>query len=321
MMPKTILAFGEVLWDLLPRGEQIGGAPFNFIFRVSNLGDRGVMVSRLGQDERGDRAAERIAELALDLRHIQRDGERPTGTVPVTFDENRQPTFIITADVAFDHIEPMEALLAAAGEADCVCFGTLIQRCGRSRETLHRVLDAAGEAVKLLDINLRKDCYTRETVAESLARADVLKLNDAEAADLDKMLPLGASGDLHAAAAALCERFDLRAVVVTLGERGALAVAADGQAAYSPGYVVELVDPVGSGDAFTAGFVHKYLRGATLDECCGYGNALGALVATQEGATAPLTAQEIETFLAGDPERNAAPERLTTEPQSTQREG
>lgn len=319
-MPKTILAFGEVLWDLLPTGEQLGGAPFNFAYRVSNLGDRGVMASRLGCDERGDRAAERIVGLGLDLTHIQRGGERPTGTVPVTFDENRQPTFIITPDVAFDYIEPTEALLAAAGEADCVCFGTLIQRAAKSREALHRVLDAAGDAVKLLDINLRKDCYTRETVADSLARADVLKLNDAEACELDETLGLRAGGDLRRTAAALGERFALRAVVVTLGPRGALAVAADGQAAYSPGYVVELVDPVGAGDAFTAGFVHKYLRGATLDECCDYGNALGGLVAMQEGATAPLTTDDVEAFLAGEHERNAAPGPLTTEPQRTQRE-
>jgi fructokinase len=294
-MPKTILAFGEVLWDLLPTGPQLGGAPFNFVYRADGLGDAGVMVSRLGRDDLGRHAMERIIALGIDPARIQWDDDHPTGTVKVSFDEQKRPDFVIIPGVAYEHIETTDALLAAAAAADCICFGTLIQRAPTSAATLGRVLAAAAGAVKLLDINLRKDCYTRETIVRSLGAADVLKLSDEEAAALADMLSLEAGG-VDAVAVQLVRRYALACCVVTLGERGALAASGDGQVAYVPGYEVEPADSLGSGDAFAAGFIHKYLRREPPAECCRFGNALGAIVATQEGATAPVDAGELARF-------------------------
>jgi fructokinase len=299
---KTILAFGETLWDVFPKGAKLGGAPLNFVYRADSLGDRGLIASRLGTDELGERAFAQIEQLGLDTAHLQRDAAHATGTVPVTVDEAGNPDFTILPDVAYDYIEATDAMLAAAREADCVCFGTLVQRAPVSRESLGKVLDAAAGAMKLLDINLRRDCYSDGTIATSLERADVLKLNDDEARELAGMFGMGEVSTLEFAARA-CERWSLSHCVVTLGERGAFAAAAGGESAYVPGYRVEVADTCGSGDAFTAGFVHSLLGGRALAECAEVGCALGAKVASQAGGTGRVTPEEVEAFMASGAER------------------
>lgn len=305
-MQKTILSFGETLWDLLPEATTLGGAPFNFAYRVDGLGDNGVMVSRLGRDELGRRAFEKIRRLGMDTTFIQWDERHPTGTVRVSFDEANRPDYLILPDVAYDHIGCHEALLDVAGEADCFCFGTLTQRSPTTRDTLYRLLRTATDAVKLLDINLRKRCYDIETVTASLEKADILKLNDDETAQLAGMLQLP-GGPLDRIAEQLVGRYRLACCVITLGERGALAISGGAEKLYSPGFRVDPVDSLGCGDAFAAGFIHEHLRGAPLLECCRYGNAIGAAVACQQGATMPLDKQNLEQFLSSASGRNFDP--------------
>jgi len=302
MQQKTIVSFGEILWDLLPTGRTLGGAPFNFVYRTDCLGERGIMISRLGRDELGREAFEKVRGLGMEIMCIQWDETHPTGTVRITFDEANNPDFVITPDVAYDYIEVTPELLEIAAAADCIYFGTLAQRTAQSREACRKILDAAGGSVKLLDINLRKGCYRTETLAESLGEADVLKLNEDEAGKLAETFGLPRA-DLEATVANLIEKYPLDCCVVTLGSRGAYAASSDGQRAYVPGYQVSVVDPLGAGDAFAAGFIHKYLRGASLAECCEYGNAMGAVVAAQEGATAPLSEQTVSDFLSAAPDR------------------
>jgi len=313
-MTKTVLAFGETLWDLFPTGAKLGGAPFNFVYRAACLGERGIMVSRLGRDALGRKAFEQIVSLGMETGQVQWDARHPTGTVDVTFDAGHNPHYVINPDVAYDYIRPTKELLAAAAGADCICFGTLAQRCEVSRRALRRLLDAAGGALKLLDINLRPNCYTQETVRESLEEADILKLNETEAVQLAELLQIPGAASCGGArppaeiAEDLVEKCSLSCCVVTLGDRGALAVAADGRKAYVPGFRVALVDPCGSGDAFTAGFLHRYFEGARLSECCRYGNALGAIVAAQRGATEPFDAAGVQKFLESGVERTGAPD-------------
>ena len=306
-MAKAILAYGETLWDLLPSGAALGGAPFNFAYRASSLGDRAITVTRLGRDALGREAFHRIGELGMDTRFVQWDETAPTGTVEVDLSDPNSPDFHIVPGVAYDNIELTEELLIAASQADCLCFGTLAQRTERARLTLQALLAEAGRAVKLLDVNLRKECYTAGSVASSLSEADVLKLNDQEARELNAMLEIRA-GAIPAFADAMMDRWRLSHCVVTFGERGAFAAAADGEKAYAPGFKVEMEDTCGSGDAFTAGFIHKLLQGGSLGECLRLGNALGALVATREGGTAPIALDEIRAFLEGRFERIAQPE-------------
>ncbi len=315
-MGATIVSYGEVLWDLLPTGAVLGGAPFNFAYRAGSLGHRGRMISRVGEDDLGRRALRAVEGLGLETGTIQRDAGRPTGTVQVVFDERRNPSYTIVPDVAYDFIEPTADLLRAAAEADCFCFGTLVQRSPVSRATLGRLLDAFRGRFVLLDLNLRKDCWDRDTVLDSLGRADILKLNEEEMRVLAGLCGLTAAGPgagpgLPAPAeepAALAGDLlhgpagvsGLRIVVVTLGERGALAVARGGETVYHPGFEVELKDPIGSGDAFSAGFLHQLLLDRPLEEACRFGNALGAAVAAQEGATRPVPPAELERLLRGE---------------------
>lgn len=291
---KTILAFGETLWDLLPDGAVLGGAACNFAYRAGSLGDRARLVTRLGRDELGRRAFEALSSLGLETAFVQWDEHKPTGTVPVKIDGRGVPEFRIVPDVAYEFIEPADELLALAAEADAVYFGTLGQRGEVSRRTLSRVLEAAPRALRFLDINLRKDCDSADVVEGSLSRAQVLKLNEGEARELRRRFGLG--GDTPAALAReIRERWSLRACVVTLGEEGALAVSPEEEVAVA-GRRVRVVDTVGSGDAFSAAFLSRYLAGRPLRECCRFGNDLGALVAAKKGATAPISREEIERF-------------------------
>lgn len=298
---SKVVAFGELLWDLLPGGPQLGGAPFNFIYRISRLGHQGVMISALGIDPLGEEAEKAVRTLGLSTAFLQHKNDYPTGTVKVFFDADNQPDYEIIRNVAYDHISFEPDLEALASGVDCVCFGTLAQRERPSRTTFETFLDRAeqkGSPLKFLDINLRQNCYSRETVESSLRRADILKLNDQEASILSTMLGAG-TGNLAHIAEQLVEAWSLQYCIVTMGERGALCVSRDGKAIYDPGYAVELVDPCGSGDAFAAGFLHKVLGGHGIVQGCQLGNILGAIVATQRGATGAIEKEQLEHFRRG----------------------
>jgi fructokinase len=303
----TVIAFGEILWDLLPTGAVLGGAPFNFVFRVNSLGGRALMISRLGRDELGERARRLVAELGIDPRLIQQDEEHATGTVSVRFDAQGNPDFTIVPDVAYDYIRPGPKLDRAVEEAQVVCFGTLAQRSAVSRQTLWQLLDRFDGPYVLLDLNLRRGCYTPESIRRSVARAGILKLNDAEARVLAGIYGL-AGDELPEIARGLLAAPRLQHVVITLGAGGALACSRSGQTVYHPAYRVRPVDTVGCGDAFTAAFLRTLLSGGTTWEALRDGSALGALVATQQGATQPADGQALAAFRESTPLAPPVPE-------------
>lgn len=301
-MTSTIVSFGEALWDLLPNGPVLGGAPLNFAYRVKALGHRSIIASRLGRDDLGQKAREQIISLGMDDACLQWDPTYPTGTVQIRFDSDKNPDYTIIENVAYDNIEFNAALANILEDADCLCFGTLAQRSRLSRRTLQQLLSEFTGRYRLFDINLRKNCYSDETIASSLEQADILKLNDEEFDELTVFL--GLQGNLLPDRVEdLLRHTELKYCVVTLGERGALAHSKKGEQVYSPGYRVDLVDPCGAGDGFTAGFIHSLLENKPLREACRLGNALGAMVAQQEGATQPISYDEINAFMdANQPE-------------------
>jgi len=300
-----IISFGEILWDVFPDGRRLlGGAPFNLACRLALSGRRSLVASRLGRDDPGKRACEEAAGLGVDTSLVQWDDELPTGTVRVSLDEAGRPDFFIVPEVAYDRIEPTEALLEAAGRADCICYGTLAQRSKKNRDTLAKLLDAAVPALKFLDINLRRDCYDSRTVTSSLERAGLLKLNDAEVRVVAGIM-FGRELSVPEFARLVIHACGLRACLVTLGERGVFAAEAGGGQVYAPGYRVKVADTVGSGDAFSAGFIHSWLAGGSLADSCDFGNRLGALVAATAGATARITTEDIERI--GGAERISDP--------------
>ena len=306
-MKKTVLAFGEVLWDILPSCTVLGGAPFNFTYRVNSLGDTGLTVSRLGRDELGQKAFDKVVSLGLDTRFLQWDDSFPTGTVEVSFDEENNPDYVIIPQVAYDRIELTDALAEAAASADCLCFGTLAQRAEKSRKSIERLLENSQKSLKFLDINLRKKCYNLDTVTFSLEKADVLKLNEDEAHQLGEMLGVS-HRNLPEFCTEMLQKWSLKDCLVTLGEKGAFAMSAEGDNVYVPGYKITLADSLGSGDAFSAGFVYKKLRSESLASACEFGNALGAIVATQTGGTFPVEQAEVSKYLSNGYERIIHPE-------------
>ncbi len=295
MNDQIILSYGEALWDLLPTGEALGGAPFNFAYRAHSLGSKSLMITRLGRDDYGRRAMDKIIELGMDSRLVQWDEERPTGTVQIQLDEHNQPDYYIVPHAAYDRIALTDEMLAWAAQAKCICFGTLAQREEGSRATLLRLLEEMQGKMKLLDINLRKDCFSTDVITRSLDEATMLKLNEDEAPYLSDLFSL--PDNIPDFCYAAIERWSLSHCMITLGDKGVFAGSADGGAVYAPGFKVELADPCGAGDAFTAGFIDRLFRGKALGECCRFGNALGALVAAQPGATVPVSIDKIQNFL------------------------
>jgi fructokinase len=296
-MNFDVVSYGEALWDILPSGPVLGGAPLNFTFRMEALGRRCGVVSSLGRDELGDRAVQRISELGVETRFLQRNSEVPTGTVAIDYDSRGNPDFTINSPAAYDHIEISEELTTLASQADCLCFGSLVQRSPRSRETLETLIEAFQGQFCLYDINLRKGCYTEEIVRSSLGKANVLKLSEEEVAFVSRITSLP-EDDLLRFARGVIERMALDYCVITLGPNGALAVSATGERAYGPAYAVEFVEPVGAGDAFSAGFIHALMENRSLADACTLGNALGSLVAGQRGATQPIDEGTVESLLA-----------------------
>jgi len=293
----TIVAYGEALWDLLPSGPAVlGGAPLNFAYRVNSPGYRGVMISKVGHDAFGDRALAQMTALGMEIDFIQRASNHPTGTVEITLDEHKNPDYFIVPDVAYDHIRYTDELDELIAQADCLCFGTLIQRTSVSRKTLGKLLDRFSGTYALYDINLRKNCYTEEIVKSTMERSNILKLNDGEMLEVaqmygipDKNIPEFVDGLLQKTALEYC--------VVTLGERGAFAASNTGKKVYEPAYKIKIIDSCGSGDAFTAGFLHMLVESKGLREACKFGNALGAMAAEQHGATQPIMYEKIEPFM------------------------
>ncbi len=300
---SRVLVFGEALWDLLPSGPVLGGAPLNFAYRLGSLGVPTRFVSQVGSDDLGDRTLAGMRALGMDTSLVSRTDGLPTATVIVELDEERNPSYTIVEGVAYDAVPWSEALAAAVGESDILCFGTLAQRDPRSRSTLRRLVDAFTGRTVLVDINLRPRCYTEETIRWSLEHGTIAKLNDEELGVLADIYSLRGD-DLIGLAEQLRLAAKLDTVVVTMGGNGALAIAGpqpgtDGsEPVIVPGFVVQVEDPCGAGDAFAGAFMASMVSGLPLETAITRANALGALVATQPGATQKVTEEEMIRLMA-----------------------
>jgi fructokinase len=280
----TIVGLGEILWDLLPSGRQLGGAPANFAYFANLLGNRGVVASRLGDDPLGREAAGKIRNLGSCSDYLQCDSVHPTGTVQVRVDAAGQAQFEIAQPVAWDFLAWTPAWTQLAEQADAVCFGSLAQRSPASRETILQFLRSTRpQALRVFDVNLRPPFYSAEVLAASLPLADVIKLNHDELPILARLLAIPFTNE-RAAAQALLHAHNAKLLCVTRGSRGSLLLSAHG-ADEHPGFRVSVADTVGAGDAFTATLVHYFLAGAPLEEMNEAANRVGAWVASQVGAT------------------------------------
>jgi fructokinase len=291
-MSCKIISIGELLWDLLPDRKILGGAPSNLAFRLNELGSEAYLVSRVGSDKFGQEAIEILESLGLSTNYIQIDSEYPTGTVEVTFDSYRNPDYVIIPDVAYDKIELTDELLNLARDSHCIAFGTLAQREEKTRGTIAGLINAASKAIKFLDINHRKRCYSRESVEISLQFADILKVNHHEAYELSSMLQLE-EDKITGIAEKLSNHFHIQTILVTMEQCGAFLYDKKEGRQYVPGYNIDLEDPLGAGDAFSAAFLHAMFSGKTLFQACEEGNKFGAVVATKKGAIQRISMDEL----------------------------
>ncbi len=295
-----IAAIGEVLWDILPSGPRLGGAPANFSVFCARLGNRAELISSVGDDEYGRAATRLLDQPRLELGNAQVAPDHPTGTVEVRFTAANQPSYNILAGVAWDHIQLTPEVLGAAQAADAVYFGTLAQRHQVSRSTVRGFVEATRpECARICDVNLRKPDCSGEVLNWSLAHATIIKASDEE---LPWLFSLLGSEEVQAsipdAALALLETFpDSLIVAITLGAEGSMLATRDETASH-PGFPIDVVDTVGAGDAFTAGIVHAYLRDAPLVEMARIGNLCGSFVASRQGASPPLTPELIKGITA-----------------------
>jgi fructokinase len=289
-----LVGIGEILWDMLPAGNQMGGAPANFAYHASALGEEGLIVSRVGKDQLGVEILNHLRDLGLSSDFITLDEAHPTGTVTVELDHDGVPDFTIHEGVAWDYLVDETELFQFAKQADAVCFGSLAQRSTTSRNTIMKfILNTSSETLRIFDINLRQNYYSKDIIDSSLVIANVLKLNEHELQTLSNMYAF--EGDERLRLIELSKRFDLQVVALTKGLHGSMLYSQN-QFSDHTGYKVKVVDTVGAGDAFTAAMTIGMLKGYELDHLNDLANRVAAFVCTQPGGTPRISRKITELF-------------------------
>jgi fructokinase len=288
MASYNIAGIGEILFDIFGETEELGGAPVNFAYHASALGAIGIAVSCVGNDRRGRRAIDLLKKRGLGVDCIAIDPGRPTGYVEARLDDKGVATYEFPDDVAWDHLTLNPRALAIAPQLDAVCFGSLAQRSPASRQAIQRFLSRTPtRALKIFDINLRQDFYTRETIVESLELADMVKLNDEELTVAADMLKI--SGEQGELLDTVVKRFHLKLAVLTRGDRGSLLVSPEGSSQH-PGFApARIADTVGAGDSFTAAVAIGLLQGQNLNTINKRANDIASYVCSQNGAMPDLS--------------------------------
>lgn len=295
-MAKTIVAFGEVVWDILPNGKVLGGTPSNLVYRCNSFGEKGHLLSRLGDDELGQEALKKLKDLGISDRNIQIDPVFKTGTVDVCFDEKREPKYKVASDVAFDHIEFSAEALKLVRKADCLVFGLLPQRFGLSKNTLRELIKESSDSLHFFDLKLFEHFFNKSVVEDLLRAAHIVRIKEKEVGFLAEKLKIEL-GNLEDFPKKLADKFKIDLVIITRGSKGVLAFHKKEGLFYEPGYQVKMVDNVGSGMAFSAGFLHYYLNGKPIDQALRFGNAAGALNTTKNGATEFFSKNDVLDFM------------------------
>lgn len=293
----TIVGIGEILFDIFGEESVPGGAPFNFAYYARSLGANGVVASRIGKDDYGRRLRKQVVPgLGMTTRYLQEDDEHLTGTVIVTLDEGGNAEYEIVEDVAWDYLEMTPEIEELADRTDAVSFGTLAQRTEKARETIDGFVEIARDrhALVLLDVNLREHFYTAELLRRCCLQADILKINEAELIIARTLLGAERLTD-EAFLLNLIQTYHMEIVCLTQGEGGCILHTAHDRIV-SQGFPVRVRDTVGAGDAFSAGLLMKFLEGAPLRQMARYANLCGAYLASQHGATPPLSREIIDEF-------------------------
>lgn len=286
--PFHVAAFGEILWDVLPQKKCLGGAPFNCAAHMNRLGFNTTMISALGDDALGTEALRVISQEQMDSSFIQVQNDFPTGQTDVVL-KNGSPSYEFNMPCAWDAISLDEGMLAniASLQLDVFCFGSLVQRSKKSRDTLFSILKIIRSPIIFFDVNLRKEFYTKDVIARSLEYATILKLNNEELPILCSMF--GYPQDELAFLKNISFDFNLDGVILTKGSQGAMAWFENTQYQVCPG-PVHVVDTVGAGDSFSAAFLFVYAQTHAVQKALEAGSALADFVVSHDGAIPSYTA-------------------------------
>jgi len=278
-----LLSFGEILWDIIEEKEYIGGAPFNLAVHAAKMGMESYLISSVGKDERGAKALEIAGNFGLNLSFITQHDKKPTGTVDVVLKKG-QPDYIINTEVAWDEIilKDSQIRMISSLQWDGFCFGTLAQRTEHNRALLNKLFPEVNAKQILYDINLRQNYYDIAWIRNSLEYCTIVKLNDEEAAVISELLYHQLLG-IEELSKKMSADFNLDIVCITQGEKGAYLYA-EGELKEIPGVKVDVVNTVGSGDSFSAGFLYVYLLTGKPFEAGEFACQLGAYTATFTGA-------------------------------------
>ena len=282
-MNEIVVGMGEALWDVLPEGKKIGGAPANFAYHVSQFGLPSCVVSAIGDDALGKEIIENFTSKGLD--QLIAEVPYPTGTVQVEIDQTGIPLYDIKENVAWDNIPYTEHLDALAKRTKAVCFGSLAQRNVVSRNTINHFLDTMpkdDDSLIVFDVNLRQGFYNKEILCKSMRNCNILKINDEELITVSRMF--GYPGiDLQDKCWILLGKYNLKILILTCGINGSY-VFTPGNVSFQPTPKVEVADTVGAGDSFTAAFIASILKGKSVTEAHSIAVKTSAYVCTQKGA-------------------------------------
>lgn len=290
-----VVGIGEVLWDMLPDGKKLGGAPANFAYHAGQFGLPSLLVSAIGSDSLGRELIHALEEKNLHYEIATVD-HYPTGTVAVELDSTGIPTYDITRNVAWDHIPVTDNLMALAVDTAAVCFGSLAQRSPESRATIMNFIDAIpaeNSPLIVFDANLRQDFHTPEILTTSMSRANVLKINDEELLMLRDMLSLDSSSSEAGMCRDLMERYSLSTLILTCGINGSHVFTAT-ESSFLPTPKVKVADTVGAGDSFTAAFIASLLKGRSIAEAHRKAVDTSAFVCSSFGAMPLLPTPIVE---------------------------
>lgn len=295
-MGKKIVAFGEIVWDILPNGKVLGGTPANLVFRCNSFNEEGFLLSRIGDDELGNDALTELRKLNISDENVQIDYEFPTGTVEISFDEHSESKYNVKLDVAFDHIEFSAEALILARKANCLFFGLLPQRFGISKNTIRELINESPDSIRFFDLKLFDHFFNLKVVEWLLQNTNIVRVKEKEISFLNEKLCLGTE-ELEEFCQKLSTKYNVDLVLVTRGINGVFAYHHHQGAFADSGYLIEIVDNIGSGMAFSAGFLHYYLNGENMQDAICFGNAAGALNTTKRGATVFFDKDDVLAFM------------------------
>lgn len=290
---KNIICFGEVLWDVFPNHKKIGGAPLNVGLRLQSLNNKVTLISSIGNDDNGEKIIDFIKNQGVIIEHIQIDEKLKTGEVIVMLNQKGSASYDIKFARAWDNIQLTESAKKNTEIADAFIFGSLVARDEKSRKTLYALLKLA--KYKILDINLREPYYTIDVLNHLMNEADFIKFNDDEIFEISEMLN-SKSHSLEQNIKFIAEHTNTKSICVTKGRHGAILYYND-VFYYNSGYKIKVIDTVGAGDSFLASLIDKLLKGTSAQEAIDFATAIGALVASNEGANPKILKQEVDDLM------------------------